>query len=73
MHDLVIPNALLIDGTYGLEEGVPEAVAQELTGRGHQVKRVDAPWGGGQMIRIDKSGFLVGGSDARKDGMALGY
>ena len=29
--------------------------------------------GGGQMIRIEPSGFLVGGSDARKDGMALGY
>jgi gamma-glutamyltranspeptidase/glutathione hydrolase len=30
--------------------------------------------GGGQMIVIDrKTGFLVGGSDPRKDGLALGW
>jgi gamma-glutamyltranspeptidase/glutathione hydrolase len=30
--------------------------------------------GGGQMIEIDKeTGTLAGGSDSRKDGLALGY
>jgi gamma-glutamyltranspeptidase / glutathione hydrolase len=71
---LDMPRAFLIDGTYGLEEGVPEAVAQDLARRGHQVKRVDAPWGGGQMIRVDwENGTYSAGSDPRKDGCALAY
>ena len=32
------------------------------------------PWGGAQAIVIDRaSGVLVGASDGRKDGIALGY
>jgi gamma-glutamyltranspeptidase/glutathione hydrolase len=51
----------------------PAATIEKVRAMGHDVDVTVKPIGGGQMIRIDKSGFLVGGSDARKDGMALGY
>ncbi len=57
-----------------IERGIDEVTAQILSGRGHAVKRVNAPHGGGQAIWIDHvTGTLVGGSDPRKDGLALGY
>lgn len=69
-----MPRAFLEQGTYGLEEGIPEATAQELVRRGHAVKRIAAPLGGGQMIKLDwQNGTLVAGSDPRKDGCALAY
>jgi gamma-glutamyltranspeptidase/glutathione hydrolase len=56
------------------ERGVPEATLGALTAMGHQVVAADRPHGGGQAIWIDPaSGVLVGGSEPRKDGMALGY
>jgi gamma-glutamyltranspeptidase/glutathione hydrolase len=63
-----------------LEEGVTAAVIDALIKRGHQ--RVMPPagiehralMGGGQAIMIDpKTGALLGASDKRKDGLALGY
>lgn len=69
-----MPRAFFEQGTYGLEEGIPEAAAQELARRGHPIKRVTGPFGGGQMIRLDwENGTLVAGSDPRKDGCALAY
>jgi len=57
-----------------VERGVPAATVAGLKARGHQVATRDAPWGGGQAIVIDwERGTLIGGSDPRKDGCALGY
>ncbi|MEJ8569868.1 gamma-glutamyltransferase family protein [Microbaculum marinum] len=57
-----------------LEHGIAEATAAGLAERGHQVARRQMPIGGGQMIYIDRDrGVLIGGSDPRKDGCAIGY
>jgi gamma-glutamyltranspeptidase/glutathione hydrolase len=57
-----------------LETGYPESVAAELAARGHRIIRCIAPIGGAQAILIDHAnGVLVGASDPRKDGCALGY
>jgi gamma-glutamyltranspeptidase/glutathione hydrolase len=57
-----------------VEESVPEAVVAGLRQLGHEVSVRRMPWGGAQVIQIDRDrGVLVGASDPRKDGMALGY
>ncbi len=57
-----------------VEDGVPDAVAIELARRGHTVATAVEPLGGGQAILIDwERGTLAGGSEPRKDGIALGY
>jgi gamma-glutamyltranspeptidase/glutathione hydrolase len=61
-------------GTVVLERGIPAAVAQELSRRGHQVVGTPTNGGGYQGILIDpKTNMLHGGTEARKDGCAVGY
>ena len=61
-------------GRVQAERGIPGAALTRLTQMGHGVDLVDKPHGGGQAIWIDHDrGVLIGGSDPRKDGMALGY
>jgi len=56
-----------------LETGYDEAIAQDLRGRGHKVERSPGPLGGGQVVWIDRQrGILIGASDPRKDGFAIG-
>jgi gamma-glutamyltranspeptidase/glutathione hydrolase len=55
-----------------VERGYSDTVRAELAAMGHKVTIPDAPLGGAQAIRIDGD-VLVGASDPRKDGCALGY
>jgi gamma-glutamyltranspeptidase/glutathione hydrolase len=62
------------DGVLEAETGIAEEVRASLRAKGHQVRAAGSPHGGGQAIVIDReSGFLIGGSDPRKDGQALGW
>jgi len=57
-----------------VERGVSPATVAGLKARGHEVALRPLPLGGGQAIEIDwQRGVLIGGSDPRKDGLALGY
>jgi gamma-glutamyltranspeptidase/glutathione hydrolase len=61
-------------GKVQIERGLPRDIADRLSRLGHELEMVDRPHGGGQAIWIDRTrGVLVGGSDPRKDGLALGY
>lgn len=60
-------------GELVLEAGFSDAVAAKLGEMGHKVSRADIGMGGAQGIQIDLArGILIGGSDQRKDGLALG-
>ena len=57
-----------------VERGVPVPTVDGLKARGHETALRPLPLGGGQAIRIDwRRGVLIGGSEPRKDGCALGY
>jgi gamma-glutamyltranspeptidase/glutathione hydrolase len=57
-----------------VERGIPAETIAGLRARGHTVRVRERPWGGGQAIAIDwQRGVLIGASDGRKDGCALGY
>ena len=61
-------------GTIQAENGLPEAIVKELEKRGHGVTRIRINGGGYQGIMIDpKTGVLHGGTESRKDGVAIGY
>ena len=68
------PRSFADGGALQLETGYPERVAAELAAMGHAVTRRPTPLGGAQAIVIDEAlGVLIGASDPRKDGCALGY
>ena len=58
----------------GLESGIGSDTRQALLRMGHGVKTRFGAYGGYQAIEIDwENGVLLGGSDPRKDGAAVGY
>jgi gamma-glutamyltranspeptidase/glutathione hydrolase len=62
-------------GSVALESGIPTEVRRALEAKGHHLA-TSSPggYGGYQAIRIDlEHGVLIGGSDPRKDGCAMGY
>ena len=62
------------DGKLDIERGYTAEAIEQLHVMGHTINRDIGPIGGGQMIVLDHAyGCLVGGSDPRKDGIALGY
>jgi len=57
-----------------VESAISAAAREGLIRRGHKVAEAFGAFGGFQGILIDpKTGVLMGGSDPRKDGLAIGY
>jgi gamma-glutamyltranspeptidase/glutathione hydrolase len=57
-----------------LESAIPPEARFGLSERGHRLLDSVGVFGGFQGILIDpRSGVLMGGSDPRKDGLAIGY
>jgi gamma-glutamyltranspeptidase/glutathione hydrolase len=68
------PRAFFDGDAVLIEESVPEPAVAGLKRLGHKVMGRRMPWGGAQIVVIDRErGVLIGASDPRKDGMALGY
>jgi gamma-glutamyltranspeptidase / glutathione hydrolase len=63
-------------GNNGLqvESAIAETVRAALVQRGHKVAQSIGSYGGFQGILLDpRTGVLMGGSDVRKDGLAIGF
>jgi gamma-glutamyltranspeptidase/glutathione hydrolase len=60
--------------TLAVESGIDPVVRAELDARGHATVDGRGAMGGFQGVMIDpESGVLLGGSDVRKDGLAIGW
>lgn len=62
----------------GLETAVPDSIRADLTSRGHELwpkeRTQQLHFGGGQaIVRNPESGVLIGGSEPRNDGTAVGW
>ena len=68
------PRAFALNGKLKVENSFSKNSIQNLSNLGHEIEIVNEGIGGGQGIMIDrKEGILIGGSDPRKDGLAIGY
>ena len=67
------PRCFADAGQLKVESGYSAQTRAELVDLGHDVVIPEGPIGGAQAILIREDGVLVGASDPRKDGCALGY
>jgi gamma-glutamyltranspeptidase / glutathione hydrolase len=68
------PRTFAFRGKLQVEPANPEPIVADLARRGHAIDIRKVPLGGCQAIWMDRErGALIGGSDPRKDGLALGY
>ena len=68
------PRFLPIDQRVEVEESISKDIIEALISKNHKISSVQHPHGGGQIISIDwKEGKLIGASDPRKDGLAIGF
>jgi gamma-glutamyltranspeptidase/glutathione hydrolase len=66
--------AMTDGGELHLERGFADSVVAELKRRGHRIGSPAVSYGGYQGIWIDwERGVLIGGSESRSDGCAVGY
>ena len=56
-----------------IERGYKKDIKEKLIEMGYTVQEATIPIGGAQLVRLDSAGVLIGASDPRKDGCALGY
>ena len=67
------PRCFADNGTLKVETTYGPDVHAGLADFGHNVMIPEGPIGGAQAIALGDDGVLIGGSDPRKDGCALGY
>jgi gamma-glutamyltranspeptidase / glutathione hydrolase len=71
---LDFPRVFFEDDALYAESGIPGPTLEALSQMGHKVITRGDPWGGGQIVvRDPATDLLIGGSDPRKDGFAIGY
>ena len=68
------PRSFAINQQLQMEENFSPSTFADLENRGHQIENLRKPLGGSQCIWINhEDGVLIGGSEPRKDGCAMGY
>jgi gamma-glutamyltranspeptidase/glutathione hydrolase len=68
------PRSFAVGGALQVEDNFAPEIYGELESRGHALEHMASPLGGSQCVWIDhENGTLIGASDPRKDGCAIGY
>ena len=68
------PRVREVGGAVAVESGISQEVLEGLRAKGHSIVSRPGGFGGFQGILVDRErGVLIGASDNRKDGCALGY